>query len=45
MPGRPSGRPGMLELAERTPDQLAPYGRMHAASVGWAGVTEPMREG
>ena len=37
--------PGMHELVERTPDQLASYGRIHAASIGWDGVTEPLREG
>jgi hypothetical protein len=35
----------MLELVERTPDQLAFYRRIYAASVGWDGVTEPLREG
>ncbi len=37
--------PGMLELVERTPDQLASYGRILAASAEWDGVTEPLREG
>ena len=37
--------PGMLELVERTPDQLASYGRIHAASLDWDRVTEPLREG
>jgi methylmalonyl-CoA/ethylmalonyl-CoA epimerase len=36
--------PGMLELVERTPDQLASYGRIHAASLDWDG-SEPLREG
>ena len=35
----------MLELVERTPDQLASYGRIHAAALDWDGVTEPLREG
>lgn len=37
--------PGMLELLERTPDQLASYARIHAASLDWDGVTAPIREG
>jgi hypothetical protein len=36
--------PGMLELVERTPDQLASYGRIHEASLHWTGE-EPVREG
>ena len=36
--------PGMLELVERTPDQLASYGRIHAASIDWNGE-DPLREG
>jgi hypothetical protein len=36
--------PGMLELVERTPDQLATYDRIHAASVDWNG-DDPIREG
>jgi hypothetical protein len=39
-----SALPGMLELVERTPDQLASYGRIHAASLEWDG-TDPVREG
>jgi hypothetical protein len=35
--------PGMLELVERTPDQLATYREMHDASVGWDG-SDPYRE-
>jgi hypothetical protein len=36
--------PGMLELVERTSDQLATYGRIHEASLGWDG-SDPIREG
>jgi hypothetical protein len=36
--------PGMLELVERTPDQLETYGRIHAASVNWDG-SDPIRDG
>ena len=36
--------PGMLELVERTPDQVAVYGRIYEASVGWDG-SDPVREG
>jgi len=34
--------PGMLELVERTDDQLATYGRIHAASIDWDG-DDPLR--
>jgi hypothetical protein len=36
--------PGMLELVERTPDQLATYARIHEASIGWNGE-DPLRTG
>jgi hypothetical protein len=37
--------PGMLELVERTEGQLASYGRIHAASIGWDGTDPVIHEG
>jgi hypothetical protein len=37
--------PGMLELVEGTEGQLASYGRIHAASIGWDGTNPVIREG